>query len=109
MDMQRFITAQELSPGEAKLRRHCEAIRRNKDVLASIFTFLNEDPPNASAAQECLEELSQEDQIALWSVSPTAGGVWHTWERDALKYGDLYITNSWSVYAARNNNRISQP
>jgi L-arabinose isomerase len=99
MDMQAYVLRPELSPGEAKLRRHCEAIRRNKDVLIAVFEFLSTN--NASAAQESFEELSQEDQIAIWSVSTTSGGIWFPHEREMLKTGQL--GPAWDVYAARHN------
>lgn len=105
MDMQRFARFKDTPPTDAKLRRHCEAIRRNKDVLAAVFQFLNEDPPNASAALECFEEMTQEDQIAIWSVSTTAGGIWERWEREALKTGRL--EDAYAVWAARNNRKTA--
>ena len=101
--MTRFAIVRDIPPGEAKLRRHCEAIKRNKVMMANIFLYLAEDPPNASAAAEAFNELSHKDQVAIWSVSTTAGGIWETWERDALKYGDLDATNSWATFAARTN------
>ena len=88
----------------AKLRRHLGVIRRNKEVVAAIFLFLAEDPPNASAAKEALQELDHRDQMDLWSVSTKAGGVWERWERDALKYGDLTTTNAYSIHCQRTNN-----
>ena len=102
-DMTRFAIVREVPYGEAKLRRHLAAMCRNKPVMAAIFRFLTEDPPNASAASEALEELPHSEQIAIWSVSTKDGGIWETWERDALKHGDLNATNSYSVWAARNN------
>jgi hypothetical protein len=86
---------------ENKLQKHCEAIRRNKDILGHVFLFLSEQPPNASAAKEAFEELPWEDQIAIWSVSTTAGGIWETWERDAIKYGRLDATNAYAVWERR--------
>ena len=74
----------------SRLRAHCAAIRRNKDILAFVFGFLSEDHPNASAAQESFEEMSQQDQIDIWSTSPRAGGIWTTEERKMLKLGDKY-------------------
>jgi hypothetical protein len=85
----------------SKLQQHVDALRRNKLTIGHIFLFLSEDPPNASAAREALGELSEKDQIAIWSISTKDGGVWETWERDALKYGDLELTGSWWTWCAR--------
>lgn len=93
----------------ARLLRHCNAIRRNKDVLAAVFAFLNESPPNASAAREAFHEMTNDDQIAIWSVSTTDGGIWETWERDALKYGDLDVTGSWNTWSARTCGNTLKP
>ena len=79
----------DLTSHSSKLQRHVDAIRRNKHTMGHIFLFLCEDPPNASAAREALNELTQEDQIAIWSCSTKAGGVWEVWERHALKTGTL--------------------
>ena len=95
----RDFTAQ----GSAKLEKLAGAIRRNKDILGHIFLFLSEEPPNASAAQEAFEEICPDDQISIWSVSPTAGGIWERWERDALKYGQLDATDAYEVWCKRNN------
>ena len=57
--------------------------------------------PNASAAKEALDELSYEDSTAIWSVSTTAGSVWKTWERAALKTGELDETGAWGVWNRR--------
>ncbi len=78
-----------------------EAIRRNKDILAHVFMFLSTDPPNASAAQESFEEIRDADKIAIFGVSTTKGGIWETWERDALKFGRLDATNSYAVWQRR--------
>lgn len=85
---------------ESKLRRHNKAIRENKLSVAHMILFLEEDPPNASAAKECLDELGYEG-IDIWSCSTTAGGIWERWERDALKYGEL--TDAYRIWCARNN------
>lgn len=84
-----------------KLKKLTDAIKRNKDILGHVFLFLSEEPPNASAAQEAFEEIHPDDQICLWSVSPTAGGIWERWERDALKHGRVDATNSYSVWLRR--------
>lgn len=67
--------------------------------MGHIFLCLSEEPPNASAAREALEELDHDDQVAVWSCSTSDGGVWETWERDALKYGEL--TDSYHTWAMR--------
>lgn len=90
-----------------RLKRHCEAIRRNKDILAEVFNFLSEDPPNASAAKEAFDEIeSHDDQTAIWSLSTTAGGIWERWERDALKYGEL--TDAYSIWQRRSLSRLAE-
>ena len=82
-----------------RLRRHTTAVRENLDVVLAILEYLHMEPPNASAAREVLSECDRETQIDLWSCSPTAGGIWQTWMRDALKYGEL--TRSYDTYLAR--------
>ena len=74
---------------EYKLRKHCEAIRNNKVSVAYMMLFLSEQPPNASAARECLDEIEMEDQISIWSCSTKAGGIWTTEERRMLKTGEV--------------------
>ena len=103
MDMSKYGGRNSSLPsnGEYKLLRHCEAIRRNKDSIGAIFLFLIESPPNASAAKECFDEISHEDQKAIYSVSTKAGGIWERWERDAIFYGDLDATSAWSVWCKR--------
>lgn len=87
-------------PEPPPLTKHTGAIRRNKDILAHVFAFLSENPPNASAAQESFAEISDGDQIALF-IAPSKGGIWETWERDAIKFGDLDVTNSYAVWQRR--------
>lgn len=98
MDMSEYTTTDGVVN---KLARHCEAIRKNKDILADVFLHLACDPPNASAARESFGELSQNDQTAIWSVSTSAGGIWERWERDAIKYGDIDTTNAYDVWKRR--------
>ncbi len=86
MDMTSYTSTNQT---DSKLLRLLEALRRNKDIIAHVFMHLSNYPPNASAAKECFDELSYEDQTAIWSVSTTAGGVWETWERHAIKFGNL--------------------
>lgn len=89
MDVSKYAIKDPQASQLQRLKAHCLAVRRNKDILAHVFMFLSEDPPNASAAQEAFEEIDFDDKIAIWSVSPTAGGIWETWEREALKIGEL--------------------
>ena len=91
----------ELTDGNGRLLSLTAAVKRNKDILGHVFLFLSEHPPNASAAQEAFEELDWDAQTDIWSVSTTAGGIWETWERDALKYGRLDATNSYAVWERR--------
>jgi hypothetical protein len=89
-------------PDWPKIRRaeHLAAIRRNQVSVAHMILFLAEDPPNASAAKEALDELG-EDARGVWSCSTKDGGMWETWQRDALKFGEL--GRSWETWKARNN------
>ncbi len=89
------------SKSDYKLRNHCEAIRRNKDILWQVFKYLSEHPPNASAAKECFDEIEKEDQPDIYSVSTKAGGVWERWERDAIFYGRLDATEAYAVWERR--------
>ena len=95
MDMNQY-TATAGKDSCLKLRQHLLAIRKAKLEVAEIIMLLNENPPNAEGAREVLSELPQQTQIDLWSVSTKAGGMWMTWERDALKYG--HLTESYRVY-----------
>lgn len=85
---------------DLKLKKHLEAIRRNQVSVAHMILFLNEEPPNASAAKECLDELGYEG-IDIWACSTQAGGMWERWQRDALKYGEL--TDSYRIWCERYN------
>ena len=87
----------------SKVLRQVLAMRRNKDVIRQILNYLAEDIPNASAAREALEEIEPRDRIDIWSCSTKAGGFWETWERDALKYGDLTTTGAYSRHCQRTN------
>ena len=89
--------------GRVRRLQHLAAIRRNQVSVAEMILFLAEDPPNASAAKEALDELDFESQRGIWSCSTKDGGMWETWQRSALKYGDLTTDNSWNVWKARNN------
>ncbi len=94
---------------ENKRFREClYAIRVNKIILADMFIALTEDPPNATRAMESLEEMENEYKIAIWSLSPSAGGILETWERHASKTGDL--NNSYDVFqlaqTARGSGRV---
>jgi len=86
---------------DSKLRRHCEAIRQNQDIVGAIFEAFSQFPPNASAAKERFDELSHDDQTPIYSVSPRDGGIWETWQRDAIKFGRLDATNSYAVWERR--------
>ena len=90
----------------ARLRRHLFGLRKNKLNVALIvlalegydveLNYIGE--PNASLAKELLNELG-DDATSVWSCSTKDGGFWETWERDAMKYGEL--TSSWNVWKAR--------
>ncbi len=82
----------EMSPQidhESRLKRHTAAVRANQFTVLAILQHLLADPPRASAALECLEECDRDMQIDLWSHSPSAGGIWTTWQREALHTGEL--------------------
>ena len=107
MDMSTFTNREDFT--EARLKRHLFGLRKHQVSVALIvlalhgyavkLDFLGE--PNASAAKELLDEL-REDATPIWSCSTKDGGFWETWQRDAMKYGDLTTTNSWNVHLARN-------
>ena len=105
MDMSEFTRVRDLK--EARLRRHLKGLRENQISVALIMlelagyrvTLDYVGEPNASAAKEILDEL--EDPTSVWSCSTKDGGVWETWQRDAMKYGDLTTTNSWNVWKTR--------
>ena len=88
--------------GIVRRRVHLAAIRKNQVSVAEMILFLAENPPNASAAKEALDELDWEDAKGIWSCSTKDGGMWETWQRYALKAGDLN-DRSWDVWKARNN------
>jgi hypothetical protein len=77
------------------LRRHTNAIREHQISVALMFLYLQGyqvelhyvGEPQGSAARELLDEMSHEDQIALWSMATTKGGVWEPWQRQTLKFG----------------------
>ena len=93
---------------DGKLRRHIQAIKEHPLEVALMLLYLegyevelnDTGSPRASAAKEILDELSYEG-IPIWSCSTTSGGIWETWQRDALKYGDLDATNSYAVWERR--------
>ncbi len=84
-----------------KLLGHTKAIRKNQDIVGHIFLDLSEYPPNASRAMEAFDELGHDYQTPIFSVSTTIGGVWETWQRDAIRYGRLDATNSYAVWERR--------
>jgi hypothetical protein len=105
--MGREVTS-DAPPVNFKLLQHTKAIRENKISVALMFLYLQGyevelhyiGKPNASAAKEALDELNYEG-IPIWSCSTTLGSVWETWERDAIKFGDLDATKSWGVWNRR--------
>ena len=108
MDMTQY-TGKEAS--NFKLLNHARAIRKNQISVALMFLYLAGyevelhymGMPNASAAKEILDELSYEG-IPIWSCSTTAGSVWETWQRHAIKTGELDEAGSWGVW----NRRLQQ-
>ena len=106
MDMSQFTNREDYS--ESRLRRHLFGLRNNQISVALIVLALHGyhvkleriGEPNASAAKEMLDELGEESTL-VWSCSTKDGGFWETWQRDAMKYGNLTTTGSWDVYKAR--------
>jgi hypothetical protein len=103
MDMSDF---QKEDYTEVRLAQHLTGLRNNQVQVALIVLALHGynvrldyvGEPNASAAKEMLDEL-EGDATPVWSCSTKAGGFWETWQRDAMKYGEL--GKSWDVYQAR--------
>ena len=99
MDMSQYSRLSEvdrLKRENAKLKKCLYAIRKNIDILAYVFSALSEHPPNASKAMESFEEMEHDYKIAIWSLSPSAGGCLETWARHAIKEGSL--NNSYDVF-----------
>ena len=105
MDMSKFKAK------DGRLEQHTKAIRDNQVSVALMLLYLNgfevtiRDTgfPLAEDAKEELDSL-KEKSVPIWSCSPTAGGIWETWQRDALKYGRL--ERSWETYCLRTNRPI---
>ena len=105
MDMSDFTNREDQQ--EVRLAQHLTGLRKNQVTVALIVLALHGYDvklnylglPNASAAKEMLDELEHEG-TPVWSCSTKAGGFWETWQRDAMKYGEL--GRSWDVYQARN-------
>ena len=100
MDRSSFSNKQSQESSAYRLKVHCLAICKNKDVLAEVFRLLteyhraialglHEDAAiYARMAHEEFETMGFQDKIDIWSVSPTAGGIWTTEERKILKTGN---------------------
>ena len=100
MDRLSFSNKQSQESSAYRLKVHCLAICKNKDVLAEVFRFLTEYHREvglgrlgraecfARMAHEEFETMGFQDKIDIWSVSPTAGGIWTTEERKILKTGN---------------------
>lgn len=107
MDMSRF--AQPAAKGSSRLEAHTRAIRENQISVALVFLYLQGyevellymGEPQLDKAKEVWDELPNETKTPLWSVSTTSGGIWETWERDALKYGSLSETSAWDRWNRR--------
>ena len=108
MDMGQFTKVTDGRDSARSLREHAEAIRSNQVEVALMMLYLagyevelnDTGRPRASAAKEVLDELGYE-AIPVWSCSTKAGGIWETWQRDALKHGDLDATPSWGTWCLR--------
>jgi hypothetical protein len=96
MDMQQFSRGGR-DMDVPYLRKHTEAIREHQISVALMFLYLQGyqvelhymGEPQVGAAQELLNEMDDEDHVSLWSMATSKGGVWETWQRDALKFGRL--------------------
>ena len=93
----------------ARLEHQSEVIRRNQSTISAIFEWfhyiekmaLAEDPKQkeyCGFAHEAFEEMSNDDQIALYRA-PSSGGIWETWQREVLKTGEL--GPAWNAYVRR--------
>ena len=91
---------------EARLGRHLFGLRNNQVPVSLIVLALHGynveleyiGKPNASLAKEILDELG-DDATPIWSCSTKDGGFWETWQRDAMKTGEL--GRSWDVWKDR--------
>ena len=94
-----------------RLLRLTEAIRHNQETVAEILKDLSNIEwllthggtrdiidSLASCVLEAYEELSQDDQIALY-MAPSKGGIWETWQREVIKTGE--IGPAWDAYRRR--------
>ena len=89
MDMSKFNK-------DNRLIQHTDAIREHQISVGLMFLYLAGyhvelhyvGKPLVSAAHELLEELG-DNRIPIWSCSTKNHGVWHPWQRHALKCGEL--------------------
>jgi len=79
------INQQKEMEAVARLQQHNTALRDNLPSILAIKNALSEDA--YSTAKECWQELSEDEQRALW-VAPTKGGVFTTQEREKMKSGE---------------------
>jgi hypothetical protein len=99
MDRSSYVEAK-----DGRLKQHTKSIRENQISVALMMLYLHgyeielhyTGTPNASAAQELLDELGY-DGIGVWSCSTRDGGIWETWQRACLKTGE--IPNNWSGFS----------
>ena len=103
MDMSKFNKEDYAA---TRLRQHLFALRNNQVSVALIVLALHgydveleyTGKPNASAAYEALEELG-DYRTPIYSMSTKDGGFWETWQREAMKTGEL--GKAWDAWQAR--------
>jgi hypothetical protein len=68
-----------------RLKAHNAALRDHIESVCAVKSYLLNN--EYSAAYEAIAEIPDDDKLALW-LSTTAGGIWTTQERAAMKSDD---------------------
>lgn len=74
----------------ARLLAHSQAVRDNWHSVVYMKEALAEE--DSLKFREAWDELSREDQVALW-VAPSRGGIWTTAERTQMR-GYMNVTSN---------------
>lgn len=85
-----------------KLLRHTLCLRDNLDSAAVIKQALFLE--RWESAVEAYEELTDDEKIALFSISTRDGGIWSTEERELMKSGDGIKEARRAYYDRQENN-----